>query len=167
MPNRYCSIGMKKEFVVRKKIRLDSLLYSDPSQICSVTICTKRTLPVFRNLEFGRACIQVLVGYSSKREIPVFAYCFMPDHAHLLLSPSSGCPIPSFVGGFKSLCTRAGWSRFGQERSFWQKRYYDHFLRKDEDIAVVIRYVLDNPVRKGLVGNWRDYPLCGSLVYEL
>ena len=167
MPNRYCSIAMKKEFVVRKKIRLDSSLYSDPRQICSVTICTMRTLPVFRNVEFGQACALILVKYSNKRQVPIFAYCFMPDHVHLLLSASPTCPIPSFVGAFKSQCARVGWTSFDLEMSFWQKRYYDHFLRKEEDIAVVVRYILDNPVRKRLVKDWTEYPLCGSLVYEL
>ena len=158
---------MKKEFLVRKKIRLDSSLYSDPGHVCSVTICTQRNLPVFGNGEFGKACVQILLEYSSKKGIPVFAYCFMPDHVHLLLSAGKSCSIPSFIGGFKSLCAGVGWTRFNLEKSFWQKRYYDHFLRKEEDVGVVIRYVLDNPVRKSLVEDWRDYPLSGTLVYEL
>ena len=158
---------MKTEFLVRKKIRLDSSLYSDPSHICSVTICTQGSIQVFSNGEFGKACIQILVEYSNRKGIPIFAYCFMPDHVHLLLSAATGCSVPSFIGGFKSLCARVGWRRFDLKKSFWQKRYYDHFLRKEEDIAAVIRYILDNSVRRGLVEDWRDYPLCGSLVYEL
>ena len=91
----------------------------------------------------------------------------MPDHVHLLLQSSLICSIPSFVGSFKSLCSRVGWTDFGFERSFWQRRYYDHFLRKEEDIKEVIYYILSNPVRKGLVEEWRDYPLSGSLVFEI
>jgi hypothetical protein len=40
-------------------------------------------------------------------------------------------------------------------------------LRGDEDIEVLVNYVLANPVRKGLVDNWRGYPFAGSLVFEL
>jgi len=31
-------------------------------------------------------------------------------------------------------------------------------LRKDEDLLKVAEYIVYNPVRKGLVEDWRDYP---------
>ena len=45
----------------------------------------------------------------------------------------------------------------------WQKDFYDHVIRKSEDIAVQVRYILDNPVRKGLVPTWEEYPFKGSI----
>src|SRR5688572_8883696 len=33
----------------------------------------------------------------------------------------------------------------------WQPSYYDHVLRDDEETSSAVRYVLENPVRKGLV----------------
>jgi len=47
------------------------------------------------------------------------------------------------------------------------ERFYDHILRKDEDIPKQINYILQNPVRKGLVKNWKDYPYKGSTLYNL
>jgi len=44
----------------------------------------------------------------------------------------------------------------------WQKSYFDHVVRKDEDLARQAFYIADNPVRKGLVEDWRDYPLTGG-----
>ncbi|MFZ2089614.1 MAG: hypothetical protein WAU47_13665, partial [Desulfobaccales bacterium] len=49
----------------------------------------------------------------------------------------------------------------------WQKDFFDHILRKDESLPVVIRYVLENPVRKGLVSDWRDYPFKGAISCNL
>jgi len=158
---------MIKKFSSRKKIRLDSSLYSNPTLISSVTIGTQRSIPIFQRIKFGQACLKTLIKHAEKFTVPIFAYCFMPDHVHLLLSASKSRSIPSFVSGFKSLCTRIGRFNFGIDESFWQKRYYDHFLRQEEDIMVVVNYILNNPVRKGLVNNWREYPLCGSLVYDL
>jgi putative transposase len=158
---------MNKQFFSRKKIRLDSSFYLEPALICSITICTQRNKSVFHRIEFGQACIEILIENSERKEIPVYAFCFMPDHVHLLLSASLLCSIPSFVGGFKSSCARAGWVHFGLEKSFWQKRYYDHFLRKEENIKEVTYYILNNPLRRGLGNDWRDYPLSGSLVFEL
>jgi len=45
----------------------------------------------------------------------------------------------------------------------WQKDFYDHIIRTNEDIAAQVRYVLDNPVRKGLVLLWQEYPFKGSI----
>ncbi len=52
-------------------------------------------------------------------------------------------------------------------RPFWQRSFYDHALRTDEDLVHTARYVLANPVRAGLVHDFRDYPLCGSLEFDL
>ena len=49
----------------------------------------------------------------------------------------------------------------------WQKDFYDHIIRKEEDLAVQARYVLDNPVRKGLVPSWREYPYKGAIGCDL
>ncbi|MDZ7623878.1 MAG: hypothetical protein U5J96_05445 [Ignavibacteriaceae bacterium] len=49
----------------------------------------------------------------------------------------------------------------------WQKDYYDHILRKEEDLETLIKYILNNPVRIGLVENWKLYKFKGSTVYNL
>lgn len=40
----------------------------------------------------------------------------------------------------------------------WQINYYEHVLRSDEATESVAQYILDNPVRKGLAEDFRDYP---------
>jgi REP element-mobilizing transposase RayT len=47
------------------------------------------------------------------------------------------------------------WMNVNKPEVRWQKDFYDHIIRRHEDIAVQIRYILDNPVRKGLVAKWR------------
>jgi len=47
----------------------------------------------------------------------------------------------------------------------WQKSYYDHVLRREEDIAVVARYIIGNPVRARLVKGAGEYPFFGSFVW--
>ena len=38
---------------------------------------------------------------------------------------------------------------------------------KDESVHRVVEYILNNPVRQGMVVNWQEYPFGGSLVYNL
>ena len=48
----------------------------------------------------------------------------------------------------------------------WQKDFYDHILRSDESIEKHMLYILNNPARKGLVKNWKDYPFKGSTIHK-
>jgi len=49
----------------------------------------------------------------------------------------------------------------------WQKDFYDHVIKKDTNIATHVRYLLDNPVRRGIVSCWQDYLYKGSLGCKL
>jgi hypothetical protein len=46
---------------------------------------------------------------------------------------------------------------------YWQKDFYDHVIKEKANIKTQAHYILDNPVRKGIVGDWRDYPYSGSV----
>jgi REP element-mobilizing transposase RayT len=71
-----------------------------------------------------------------------------------------------FVGQFKNLAQRRFWS-IGGQGTIWQRSFWDHFLRSTDDLAVVVAYILNNPVRAGLVQEWRDYPFAGSFELNL
>ena len=50
-----------------------------------------------------------------------------------------------------------------EQGGLWQAGYYDHCLRGDEDLRLQARYILENPVRAGIVESPRDYPYSWSL----
>lgn len=149
-----------------KRIRLGARFYAQPGNICSVTVAVRGRRPIFKAPEVAAAAVDVLRALAVKTEVLVWGYCIMPDHVHLVLGPSQGCDIISFVGQYKNLAQRAAWG-CGVNGSFWQKSFYDHFLRAEEQVESVVEYVLNNPVRQGLVERWSDYQFCGSLVLEL
>ena len=101
----------------------------------------------------------------TEEEFLLYAYCFMPDHVHLLLSPSVGSNVISFIQAYKSKTTRIYWET-GHQGRLWQHGFYDRILRQDEDIKQVAQYILGNPIRKGLVDDFRNYPFSGSLVFN-
>ena len=41
--------------------------------------------------------------------------------------------------------------------AFWQAESYDHYIRTDEEWDRTIQYVCNNPVKAGLVNNWREW----------
>ena len=48
----------------------------------------------------------------------------------------------------------------------WEKSFHDRILRSKE-LGAKLPYVLDNPVRRGLVGNWREYQFSGAIGLDL
>ncbi len=49
----------------------------------------------------------------------------------------------------------------------WQINYHEHVLRKEEDTKGVARYIFNNPVRKGLVEDFKDYKFLGSFEFDV
>jgi REP element-mobilizing transposase RayT len=90
----------------------------------------------------------------------VLAYCFMPDHLHLLLEAQEGGNLIRFVKTFKQMSAYRYRLTFNQP--LWQKGYYDHILRKEEDVRGVAQYICENPVRAGLVYSLDEYAFWGG-----
>jgi putative transposase len=150
----------------RRRIRLDWETYRTPGPPCFVTIATRGKRAIFSDGNLAGDFVALLRAACEENNMPLYAYCVMPDHAHFLLSASETKGVIEFVREIKSLSTRLVWQH-GCKGSIWQRSFYDHFLRREEDCLVVAKYVIDNPVRRDIVQEWTDYPFSGSLVYEL
>ena len=112
----------------------------------------------------------------------IYAYVIMPDHVHLLLSepqPDGGPLKPGFglsgdcdwlrrpqdntlADAVKSL--KQGVSRrwIGKAEHFWQKRYYDFNVRSYRQFEQKVRYIHNNPVKRGLCDHPEDWPWSSS-----
>ncbi len=87
-----------------------------------------------------------------------FTRWLIPDHLHFL--PSScqeGVSVVQFAGRCKGRATNESW-KLGWEGKLWQPRHFDHFVRRDEDLGAIILFVMQNPVRRGLVERGEDWP---------
>ena len=82
--------------------------------------------------------------------------CTMPDHIHLLVEPEGENSVDRFIGIVKGRISYLA-RRNGFDGEVWQRSFYDHVLRRAEDIAETVRYILENPERKGIVKNYSDY----------
>ncbi|MBP7231040.1 MAG: transposase [Syntrophaceae bacterium] len=132
-----------------------------------VTTCTDQKQPLFREAVLVTAAIAVLVDESQKHSFCVWGYCFMPDHLHLLLEgENENADMKLFVRVFKQK-TGFAYGRQAVLGKLWQPGYYDHVLRRDEDLREVLKYIFNNPVRKGLVSRYADYPHLGSLALDV
>jgi REP element-mobilizing transposase RayT len=147
-------------------MRLVESVYRQPGQTFSVTIGTEPRSPVFADIGLGLECVDLLKDICVDAGARGYAYCLMPDHVHLLIGVGNRKGLSTIVGGWKSLCYRTR-RRRGRGESFWQRSFYDHALRREEDLRLVARYILENPVRAGLVRDPRDFPLSGSFEFDV
>ncbi len=88
----------------------------------------------------------------------------MPDHVHMIFSPlinqqameiHSLAEITNAIKGTSSHRVNQMLGRRGQ---LWQPESFDHVLRSSENLDAKIIYLMENPVRAGLVREWTNYP---------
>jgi REP element-mobilizing transposase RayT len=89
------------------------------------------------------------------------AYIFMPDHVHLLVRALAD--TSDLLDYEKAIKQRTGLDFKAQHGTrLWQPSFYDHVLRGDEEEYLIIRYMVLNPVKAGLVQDPADYPFWGT-----
>lgn len=90
-------------------------------------------------------------------------YCLMPDHIHLLIS---GIDASSDQLRLTKLFRKEFNGLICPHKL--QSQAHDHVLREEElersAFQSVAHYILQNPIRKNLVENWKDYPFKGCVV---
>jgi|SRR6185503_3450783 len=131
-----------------------------------LTICPYGRVPIFIEDRSVDRVLMQLSRTADDQHFLVIAYCFMPDHVHMLVEGNHpAADFREFVRIFKQRSSFA-WKRTNGT-ALWQRSYFEHVLRDDEDTIGVAKYVLENPVRGNLVRRPEDYPYLGSMTMEV
>ena len=130
----------------------------------SLTICVHERRNVFTNAPLVAEMLRQISQCTRDWRFAIPAYCFMPDHLHLLAAAEADdSDLRQFAQRAKQ---RMGYAYRRTSRShLWQDGYFEHVLRDDEVTETVARYILANPVRAGLCKEPDQYPFSGSLVW--
>lgn len=151
--------------MTEKSHRLELNAYSGFAR-ATFTLCINGREEVFIDDKTVKEFVTILEECCKKYEVIDWIYIFMPDHLHLVLEGiSETADIYKCVVLFKQ---KTGYYFSKQSgNTGWQKDFYDHIHRKDEDLKKHIRYIAENPVRRGLTARWEDYTYTGSVHYNL
>jgi len=126
-----------------------------------VTFCTYRRWIL---LEEARRIALRCGVHDHGLKADVRAAVVMPDHVHLIFTPLinekarevySLAEIMDAIKGASAHLINRLLARSGR---VWQEESFDRVLRCSEKLDEKVEYILDNPVRRGLVGNREDYP---------
>lgn len=129
----------------------------------SLTFCTNGRRRLFTDAAVVELVARQLLRAAHEQKFSVIAYCFMPDHLHLLIEGTTdNSDGKRFIKAFKQYssdcCAQT------HHRTLWRQHGFEHVLREDELTAEVVTYILRNPVRAGLAATVEEYPFAGSLV---
>ena len=150
----------------RKQIRIKNYDYATPGAYF-ITVCTANREKIFWNdvgadsirpgnlplSSSGKIAEQAVLQIASHYEnIVVDKYCIMPDHIHLILrieSNTSGrmvsAPtISTVVGSMKR------WVSKQIGKPIWQKSFYEHGIRNQQDYDEIWTYIDNNPLKYAL-----------------
>ena len=82
----------------------------------------------------------------------------MPNHVHVLVTPSSGHGLSDIVHTWKSWSAKVANRVLGRTGVFWQREYFDRLIRDERHFAAALSYIEENPVKAGLCDSqqaWR------------
>jgi putative transposase len=90
------------------------------------------------------------------------AFCIVPNHVHAVFAPLPKADgtlhaISGIMHSLKRYTARQANLLLGREGSFWQDENYDHVVRDEAEQQRIITYVLNNPVKAGLVRHREEW----------
>jgi len=86
----------------------------------------------------------------------LLSFVIMPDHMHLIIIPRDK-NISECLKSIKGFSARRINSVFDRKGSVWQNGFYDYMLDNEEKVLSRMRYIENNPVRKGMVTRPESY----------
>ncbi len=95
-------------------------------------------------------------GEEALRHYELQSWVVMSNHVHLLITPQMS--VPKLMAGLKGFTAKEAnkiLNRTGEP--FWQREYYDHWVRDKAQFDKIARYIEDNPVRAGVACAPEEY----------
>jgi fructokinase len=75
----------------------------------------------------------------------LWRYVIMPNHVHVLVTPSQGVGLSSILHGWKGYTAKEMNRLRGASGNVWQDETFDHIVRTESQLAKFVRYIEDNP----------------------
>lgn len=96
------------------------------------------------------------IHFNDHKTYELICYSIMSTHVHIILHEIKK-PLFRILQSLKRYTARESNKIIEREGAFWEKESYDNLVRDLDDLSVKIKYVLQNPVKAGLVTNWEDW----------
>lgn len=138
------------------------------------TVVIHQRRPLLAAEENRKLLAEAIKKIQLKRPYTEFAWVRLPDHIHWVWTLPPGDSNYSLrIGQIKEAFTTAFLRSGGQEgattasrlghreRAVWQRRFWEHTVRDEDDLIRCVEYIHWNPVKHGYVKSPIDWP-CSS-----
>ena len=147
---------MKENLPQRKNIRISNYDYSNTG-IYFITICIKNREKILSKIEkekivlyqYGKIVEKYILKINAKYNyICINSYVIMPNHIHILCEIkeyknskfSYNATIPFVISTLKRLTNKEF------RENIWQRNYYEHIVRNEEEYQKILEYIQNNPI---------------------
>ncbi|WP_281254892.1 REP-associated tyrosine transposase [Nibricoccus aquaticus] len=139
-------------FPIRKTLPHAVPSWVEEGALFFITVCcAERGRPQLTKPEVAERVLDALRHYHTAGDWWCRLVVLMPDHLHAILAFPGEQRMGAVIRKFKIYTA-------GQTGVGWQRGYFDHRLRNENEHALKSYYVRENPVRAGLVGRAEDWP---------
>ena len=121
-----------------------------------VTTVTLNREPIFKESKAGDILLEAILFGRRRQWYYLLSFVIMPDHMHLIIIPRDK-NISECLKSIKGFSARRVNSVFDKRGSVWQNGFYDYILDNEEKVLSRMRYIENNPVRKGIVTRPESY----------
>jgi putative transposase len=101
---------------------------------------------------------QTILDYRSQGRFLVHAFVIMPEHFHALITPALEVSLEKAMqfikGGFSF--------RLKSKLDVWMRSFNESQIMSEERFMNCVRYIEENPVRRGLVAMPEAYPFSSA-----
>ena len=134
------------------------------------TVVTADRRPILTT-DLGRQCLhQAFDEVKAETPFEIFAMVLLPDHMHSVWTlPPGDDDFSSRWAKVKTAFTKKYLANGGTEapisasrrkkgeRGIWQRRFWEHFVRNEDDLKRCVDYIHVNPLKHGYVTSVKDW----------
>jgi REP element-mobilizing transposase RayT len=102
--------------------------------------------------------VQTALLHFDHESYRLHAWVIMPNHVHALLTPAPLQSLPPILKSWKSYTARRANALLDRAGPFWQRDYFDRYIRDEEHFARAAQYIEANPVKARLCADPADWP---------
>jgi putative transposase len=130
-----------------------------------VTANTDKRQQIFRDPDAASFFLNTLRYYKPLLGFKIYSYVVMPDHIHLLIEPNDRYDLSEVMKAIKGSFGRKYLMMRGEKGRVWQRQFFGYTVEDELQLKRNIRYIFENPVRRGIVKNEVDYEFSSAKAY--
>jgi len=98
------------------------------------------------------------IHFHDNKDYKLICYCVMPNHVHLVFELlNRDKSVSALMHSIKRVSSYKSNIHLNHSGKFWQDESYDRLIRDEKELYFIIKYVLNNPVKAGLVEKWDEW----------